>query len=480
MLPPAEHPLTWLADHAENHPDAIALRDENGEFAYGELWAALGGWHAELAEAGFAQRKPLAILTEDHRRMALAVWLALYAGCPALPLDPRRPSSHGLIRALGIGQVLADEGMGVGEGARRLPASVIDETPARDPLPPTPGSPGMAQLLIATSGTEGQPKAVMLSADALAASATATCERFGLGAGDRWLCCLPVVHVGGLMIFFRCAKAGATVELRTRFDPAATVRDLADGVTHTSLSPTMLHCIMDAADDSPPPASLRQILIGGAPLPPALSARARGAGWPLTETYGMTETATHVAVVDPHTRGLDPIAGFALDLVDLGAHAGEPGRLRIEGPTLMLGYANPSLTPGDGLDRRGGLLTADLGREMEDGSIRLVGRDDDVIICGGLNIHPAEVEQLLAVCPDVGDIAITSRSDGVWGQQLVALFTGPAEEGACAEWVRSNLPGRFRPRAWQRVDELPKSHLGKLARRQLPALVCAERLVTVD
>jgi O-succinylbenzoic acid--CoA ligase len=480
MLFPAEHPLTWLGNQAENHPDAIALRDERGEVGYGELWAALGAWHAELAEAGFAHGQPLAILTEDRRRMALAVWLALYAGCPALPLDPRRPSSHGLIRSLGIRQVLADEVVAAGAGARQLPASVIDERPARAPLPPTPRSPRAAQLLIATSGTEGQPKAVMLSAGALAASASATCERFGLGAGDRWLCCLPVVHVGGMMIFFRCAKAGATVELRQHFDPAATVRDLAEGVTHTSLSPTMLHCIMDVADGDPPPASLRHMLIGGAPLPPALSARARNAGWPLTETYGMTETATHVAFVDPQTRKLDPLAGFAIDLVDLGANSGEPGRLRIEGPTLMLGYANPSLTPGDGLDRRGGLLTADLGREVENGIVRLVGRDDDVIICGGLNIHPAEVEQLLAACPDIGDIAITGQSDGVWGQQLVALYTGPAAERACAEWVRCNLPGRFRPRAWQRVNDLPKNPLGKLERRRLPSLVCPERVVTVD
>lgn len=475
-----DHPLSWLAEKAEADPDLPYLVDERGPLRYGELWSALGAWYAAFTDAGLANGGLVAVLTRDRRRMSLAVWLAFYAGLPVLPLDPERPVNRSLLQTLGIRQVVADEDIDLPETVRMLPASTFDQIPSRAPLEPSPRPPHEAHLLVATSGTEGRPKAVMLSAAALAASATASCRLFGLGAGDRWLCCLPVVHVGGLMILFRCARAGAAVELRQRFDPAVTADDLARGATHTSLSPTMLHCVLDVSGDASAPATLRHVLIGGAPLPPALAARARAAGWPLSETYGMTETATHIALVDPATRELRPLAGCEIDLVDLGAATGEPGRLRLKGPTLMLGYANRDLTPGDGLDRSGGLLTADLGREAGDGMIRLVGREDDVIICGGLNIHPAEVEQLLAACPGIGEIAVTGRDDRVWGQQLAALFTGPASAAACAEWVARNLPGRFRPRAWQHVDALPKSALGKLERSRLNGLLCPDRMLTLD
>jgi O-succinylbenzoic acid--CoA ligase len=480
MLCGPDHPLSWLAGKAEADPDLPYLTDGRGQLRYGELWSALGAWYAAFDDVGMANGELVAVLTRDRRRMSLAVWLAFYAGFPVLPLDPERPVNRSLLQTLGIRQVVADEGIDLPEAVRTLPAAAFDEIPRRAPRAPSPRSPQEAHLLVATSGTEGRPKAVMLSAAALAASASASCRLFGLGAGDRWLCCLPVVHVGGLMILLRCARAGAVVELRQRFDPAGTADDLARGATHTSLSPTMLHCILDVSGAAPAPATLRHVLIGGAPLPRALAARARAAGWPLSETYGMTETATHIALVDSATRELRPLAGCEIDLVDLGAATGEPGRLRLKGPTLMLGYANRDLTPGDGLDRSGGLLTADLGREAGDGMIRLVGREDDVIICGGLNIHPAVVEQLLAACPGIGEIAVTGRDDPVWGQQLAALYTGPAAAGDCVEWVARNVPGRFRPRAWQHVGALPKSGLGKLERSRLSGLLCPDRMLALD
>ena len=475
MLSPPEQPVRWLEARAADAPDAVAIRDDHGEITYADLWDALGGWYATVADDGFDAARPVAVLTNDRRLLARAVWLALYAGCPALPLDPRRPTTLALLDTLNIDQVIADDSYAELPGVRYLPAAVLDETGHRAALPPTPRPPRAPQLLITTSGTEGTPKAVMLGTGALSASATSTCESFDLGAGDRWLCCLPVVHIGGLMILLRCARAGATVELRQNFDPAATWRDLQAGTTHTSLSPAMLHCILDAAGDPPAPASLRHVLMGGAPLPSALARRAADLGWPLTETFGMSETATHVAIVDPVTRALRPMAGCGIDLVDLGVGEGEPGRLRLEGPTLMLGYANPAMTPGDGLDRRGGLQTSDLGRPLDNGLVRVVGREDDVIICGGLNIHPVEVETMLALCPGVDELAITGRPDPVWGEKLVAIYVGNADPAGFAEWVGCNVPGRFRPRTYVRVPALPRNPMGKLQRDRLGELVSPDR-----
>lgn len=467
-----DSPVHWLEARSRDATDTPAIRDAKGWLDYGTLWQALGNWRRDIENEGLRPGRPVAVLTADRSRMVRAVWLGLYCGCPVLPLDPQRPGTHGLIGELGIEQVFTDPGVAPPGGqARRLPAESLDEVPTGTPLPPSPAGASEPQLLITTSGTGGVAKAVMLGGAGLVASAEGSCRLFDLGPGDTWLCCLPVIHVGGLMILLRCACAGATVELEQRFDPSEAWDSLCSGATHTSLSPVMLNCIMDEADGAPVPATLRHVLTGGSAMPPGITRRAAARHWPLTETYGMSETATHIAVVDPATRTLRPVAGGRIELEGVESDTDSVAPVRLEGPTLMLGYANPDLRPGDGLDDAGGLVSTDLGRRSEDGFISIVGRRDDVIICGGLNIHPVEVEQLLAGCPGLTDVAVTSQPDPVWGQQLVALYTGDAEPDSVAAWAAANLPGRFKPQIYRRLDNLPKNPLGKLQRDRLSALV---------
>lgn len=209
-------------------------------------------------------------------------------------------------------------------------------------------------------------------------------------------------------------------------------------------------------------------------MPPGIARRAAARHWPLTETYGMSETATHIAVVDPATRALRPVAGGRIELQDSGSETGTVAPVRLAGPTLMLGYANADLQPGDGLDEDGGLVSTDLGRRSAGGLISIVGRRDDVIICGGLNIHPVEVEQLLAGCPGLTEAAVTSQPDPVWGQELVVLYTGGDDPETVAAWAAANLPGRFKPQIYRRLGALPKNPLGKLQRDRLPALAAGE------
>ena len=144
-----DHPLSWLAEKAEADPDVPYLADERGPLRYGELWSALGAWHAAFADAGLASGEPVAVLTRDRRRMSLAVWLAFYAGLPVLPLDPERPVNRSLLRTLGIRQVVADEGIDLPEAVRMLPAATFDEIPPRAPLDPNPRPPHEAHLLVA-------------------------------------------------------------------------------------------------------------------------------------------------------------------------------------------------------------------------------------------------------------------------------------------------------------------------------------------
>jgi o-succinylbenzoate---CoA ligase len=139
---------------------------------------------------------------------------------------------------------------------------------------------------------------------------------------------------------------------------------------------------------------------------------------------------------------------------------------------LMSGYARPGLARGVGLEADGRLLSGDLGELLADGRLRLLGRADDVIVSGGVNIHPQAVEDLLATCASVGEVAVTARPDARWGLVLVALYTGPASPEALDAWARAHMPSASRPREFLHVQALPRNAMGKLLRAELPGL-CA-------
>lgn len=330
-------------------------------------------------------------------------------------------------------------------------------------------------VLIQTSGSGGKPKAVMLTQAAVLASCALINHRLGLEPGDEWLCCLPLQHVGGLSIGYRCALAGATLRLQTGladgFDATAVAADLARGtVTHLSLVPPMLARLLDAGVEPPP--SLRVLLVGGQALHSALARRAVDAGWPLYVTYGMSETCSQIATApyvaaDAVPTWVGPVlAGVELDCARCGEH---PRALRLRGPMLMAGYANPARRPGDGL-RDGWLVTSDLGCVDADGAVHVLGRADDVLVIGGVNVLPAAVEDRLARAPGVDAVAVVGVPHPVWGRTLAACYSGNAAPAEVEGWCRASLPSAERPRRFVRCAELPLLASGKLDRARLIAL----------
>ena len=330
-------------------------------------------------------------------------------------------------------------------------------------------------VLIQTSGSSGQPKVVMLTPRAVLASCALINRVLSLRPGDEWLCCLPLQHVGGLAIGYRCALAGATLRLQTGlavgFDAAAVAADLVRGsVTHLSLVPPMLARLLDTGVRPPP--SLRVLLLGGQALHSALARRAVAAGWPLYVTYGMSETCSQIAT-GRYVEGDDTptwvgptLAGVELD----GARCDEPPRVvRVRGPMLMAGYANPARVPGDGL-RDGWLVTSDLGCVGADGALRILGRADDVLVIGGVNVLPATVEERLAKAPGVAAVAVVGVPHPIWGRTLAACYRGTASPAEVEGWCRASLPSAERPRRFVRCAELPLLASGKLDRARLIAL----------
>jgi O-succinylbenzoic acid--CoA ligase len=326
--------------------------------------------------------------------------------------------------------------------------------------------------LVKTSGSSGQPKVVMLSAKNLRVSAAAVNRQLGFRVDDVWLCCLRLSHVGGLAILDRAALAGASLVLHERFDAQTLAEDLhRHAVTHISLVPPMLDRLLDVG--ATPPKSLSVLLVGGQALSPALAERALVAGWPLYLTYGMTETASQIATsARPLERVcVDGRVGPLLPGVEIasGPPATAPARLRVRGPMVMIGYANPQRLPGRGLDD-GWFESSDLGCVDDDGELQVVGRADEVLVIGGTNVSLVRVEAALLKAPGVSEAVVVSLDDPVWGHRLVAVYRGKPDEPALGSWCEQALSGAERPRAFRRVAELPLLDSGKYDRSLIRAM----------
>jgi len=318
-------------------------------------------------------------------------------------------------------------------------------------------------LIIATSGSEGQPRAVLLGNAQLDTAAAASNARLPLHPGDLWLNCLPLYHIGGQSILWRCARAGATVLLHDGFVAERVAADLASQpITHISLVPAMLARLLDLGTTPPP--SLRIAMICGAALAQPLYDRAIATGWPLYPSYGMSETAAQIATFYPaHGRWHEGLVGRPMPGHEI--RIGDDGRIRIRGPQVMLGYLD-----GSGVDADGWLTTGDLGQLDATGRLTIFGRADDMLISGGRNVHPQEIESCLAGCPGVRDVAVSGRPDAVWGDLIVAFVVGDAEPATLLAHARLHLPSAALPRKIQPIDHLPRNATGKLERAALRRL----------
>ncbi|HZA75537.1 MAG TPA: AMP-binding protein [Acidimicrobiales bacterium] len=302
-------------------------------------------------------------------------------------------------------------------------------------------------LVVATSGTSGDPKAVVLTHDAVAASAQATSRRLGVDpVADRWLACLPLAHVGGLAVVTRALATGTPLTVHDRFDPGA-VEGAAtrgsDRCTLTSMVPAMLGRLDPAAV-----AAFRTVVLGGSAMPPDLPPNA-------VATYGMTETGSGV-VYDG-----TPLDGVEVRVVD--------GEIELRCPMLLRAYR-------DGTDPKGAdgwFPTGDGGAWDEAaGRLQVFGRVGDLIITGGENVWPVAVERALSAHQGVREVAVVGRPDADWGQRVAALVV-PADPAApptldeLRELAKQELPAYAAPRELVLVPELPRTGSGKLVRRAL-------------
>ena len=333
--------------------------------------------------------------------------------------------------------------------------------------------PDDAAAVLYTSGTTGRARGAVLTRSALLASARASQANLGWHDDDGWLLAMPVARIGGLSIVTRCLAARRAVALAPGFDAALLPQSIAQQrVTLASLVPTMLTLLLDAHPDWAPPAHLRALLLGGAAASGALLARAAARRLPIIITYGCTETCSQV-VATPYAMRFDAAAcaaGRPLPGVQLRV---DEGHIQVKGPMLMAGYlGEPPLAPDAWFD------TGDLGALDAQGCLQLHARRTDLIVSGGENVYPAEVERALEACPGIRAAAVFGVADATWGQTVAAALVAgaqPPSDDALIDYLGAHMAPHKRPRSICYVEHLPYTAAGKPDRRALPTLAPALR-----
>lgn len=467
--------------HAAARPLALAVRAPAGDLSFGALDRAIDAAVAALRASGVAPGDRVALLAVPSGEAIALLAGIVRAGAVAVPLGTRltRREIAGSLVETAPALLVHDPDLADAAGGHGVPALAPAALLARAPGAPRRSvevDPGAAAVAVLTSGTTGRPKAALLSHRALAASAAAWSAALPPASG--WLLCLGLAHVAGLGVAWRALGAGVPLTAVRAFEPEAVLAAFRrpNAASHVSLVPVQLARLLDAAGDAPPPPSLRAVLLGGAPIPPDLVRRAAAAGWPVIPTYGLTEAGSGVtaqpadeAGAMPESAGR-PLPGVALRIAEPGADG--VGEIQVLSPAAFSGYLGRTAETAAAFTADGWLRTGDLGRLDAAARLFVADRRDDLVVSGGENVYPAEVEAVLAAHPAIAEVGVAGRPDPAWGAVPVAGIVlrpnvpDPGDD-ALRAWCRARLAASKVPAAFTRLAALPRTASGKLRRGDL-------------
>lgn len=477
-----------VARRARTHAGTVALECSGETLTYEQLDRRVESAAGALRDLGVAAGEPIGVLMGNGIEIGVLAHAIPRAGGLLMPVNTRL-STDEISWQLGDARVRyllhdgeqADLAREAGAAASVEVLSTTEDRWRADRGVGDPDAtiePDRGHSVIYTSGTTGRPKGAVLTHGNFYWSAVASAANIGVEAGDRWLACMPLFHVGGLSILVRSAIYGTTAVIHERFDEDRANRALrAEGITLASVVATMLQR-MFAADGEAYPASVRAVLLGGGPAPRALLEEAQQRGMPVLQTYGLTEAASQVATLAP-VDALRKLGSAGLPLlsstvrVEVGgrvAEPGETGEIVVAGPTICAGYLHRPDATAETI-RDGWLHTGDLGHLDEEGYLYVADRREDLIVTGGENVYPAEVEAVLMEHPAVGECAVVGLPDEEWGSRVVAAVVPSAStepdglRAAVEKHLRARLAGYKAPRRivlWQ--GPLPRTASGKVQR----------------
>lgn len=473
--------LDLLATLRPEERDRAAVLSEAGTWSWGDLARAAASLAARFHERGVRPGHRAAFVATPSPDVVLAIVALAAMGAALVPIHPRLSAAEARV-VVGVARaehVIDPEDLA--QAARHALAGTAADADAQMWIRPVsnPVSPRAPLAIVSTSGTTGRPKGAVLSRGAFLASAEASAKNLGWRGDDRWLVCMPLAHVGGLSIVTRCVIARRAMVLLPRFDPGLVLAAIRrDRVSLLSVVPTMLRAMLEA-DPSGALAGPRAILLGGAAAPAALLDACAERRVRALTTYGLTEACSQVTTQPPRDPSIrlagsgPPLDGFDLRIAGEGGEPlppGTSGRILIAGPALFDGYLTGEGTVDPA--RAAGLYdTGDVGELDERGHLHVHARRTDLIVTGGENVYPAEVEQALERCPGVRRALVFGVPDERWGQIVAAVIeadparaSGADLRGSIADLASRDLAPHKRPRRLAIAAALPLTPSGKVDR----------------
>jgi len=463
---------------AARHPDRPAIIDDHGTLTFAQVDERTTRLAHAFAEIGVGAGDKVGVLCRNHRGFIEAVTAAVKLGAHVVLLNTglSTPQIATVLREQEVRVVVADAEFEVPPTVHRITDAALETLIADFPATPLPRRPRRGRLIVLTSGTTGSPKGARRPEPATLAPAAALLSRIPMRAGESIAVPAPLFHTWGLAAFQIGLVLGATLVLRRKFDPRLSLADVAEhGCGALFVVPVMLQRILES-DDLPATPALRVVASSGSALPPPVARRCLDELGPvLYNLYGSTEVSwVTIARPDelarhPGTAGLPP-RGTRLAILDEHGDpvpAGDTGRIFVANDMLFDGYTN-----GAGKEIRDGLMsTGDVGYRDRDGLLFVVGRDDEMIVSGGENVYPHEVEDLLANVPGVREVAVVGVPDERFGRRLAAYLVcaepRTLDEEAVREHVRLHLARFSVPRDVVFLDALPRNATGKVLKREL-------------
>ncbi|HLL78860.1 MAG TPA: o-succinylbenzoate--CoA ligase [Ktedonobacteraceae bacterium] len=491
----------WLARCAENQPERLAVQDGSERWSFAELDRRAIRLARQLAALGVQEGDRVALLAANSLPFVAFVHALTRLGAVLVPLNLRLTFeelrwqvSDARVSLLVCDAEYVGVAAQIGQAITDLPVATLADEAQRGEtvLPQLPEKQvelrtlidlDAVQAIMYTSGTTGLPKGAIITYGMSWWNAIGSALNLGHAPDDSWLACLPLYHIGGLSILMRSVIYGISVSLHKKFDAAGVNRDIMQGATSMiSVVAVMLQRMLADLDanwgGAGYPARLRCVLLGGGPAPYALLEACMQRGIPVVQTYGLTESGSQAVTLSPSDalRKIGsagrPLAPVQLRILHESRQAapGEPGEICLKGPTITPGYTDRPEATAQAM-RDGWFATGDIGYLDDEGYLYVHDRRADLIISGGENVYPAEIESVLQAHPAVKEAGVCGRPDPQWGQVPIAFVVLQPGSSASAEellaYTAQKLARYKHPHDLYFVEQLPYTSSGKLLRREL-------------